>query len=314
MVLFFKSETGNILAVNATKNVPADDIKKLEWLFGNASQIEAQTIDGYFVGPRREMITPWSTNAVEITQNMGLTGILRIEEYFPVKDDKASFDPMLQVLYKGLDQSIFTIDKQPDPIVYIDDIHVYNEKEGLALSAPEMEYLDGLAKRLGRKLTDSEVFGFSQVNSEHCRHKIFGGTFIIDGEEKELSLFKLIKRTSETNPNYIVSAYKDNVAFLEGPKAMQFAPQCGDKPSIFETKDIDTVLALKAETHNFPTTVEPFNGAATGTGGEIRDRLAGGTGSLPMAGTAVYMTSYSRLAEDRPWEKGMSAREWLYQT
>ncbi|MCQ2230170.1 MAG: phosphoribosylformylglycinamidine synthase [Bacteroidales bacterium] len=314
MVLFFKSETGNILAVNATKNVPAEDIKKLEWLFGNANQIEAQSIDGYFVGPRREMITPWSTNAVEITQNMGLTGILRIEEYFPVKDDKATFDPMLQVLYKGLDQSIFTIDKQPDPIVYIDDIHVYNEKEGLALSAPEMEYLDGLAKRLGRKLTDSEVFGFSQVNSEHCRHKIFGGTFIIDGEEKELSLFKLIKRTSETNPNYIVSAYKDNVAFLEGPKAMQFAPQCGDKPSLFETKDIDTVLALKAETHNFPTTVEPFNGAATGTGGEIRDRLAGGTGSLPMAGTAVYMTSYSRLAEDRPWEKGMSAREWLYQT
>lgn len=314
MVLFFKSETGNVLAVNATANVPAADIKKLEWLFGNAQQLDAQKIDGYFVGPRREMITPWSTNAVEITQNMGLSGILRIEEYFPVKDEKATFDPMLQVLYKGLDQSIFTIDKQPDPIVYIDDIRIYNEKEGLALSEPEMDYLDKLAKRLGRKLTDSEVFGFSQVNSEHCRHKIFGGTFVIDGEEKELSLFKLIKRTSETNPNYIVSAYKDNVAFLEGPVAMQFAPQCGDKPSLFETKDIDTVLSLKAETHNFPTTVEPFNGAATGTGGEIRDRLAGGTGSLPMAGTAVYMTSYSRLAEDRPWEKGMSAREWLYQT
>ena len=314
MVLFFKSEIGNVLAVNATANVPAADIKKLEWLFGNAQQLDAQKIDGYFVGPRREMITPWSTNAVEITQNMSLSGILRIEEYFPVKDEKATFDPMLQVLYKGLDQSIFTIDKQPDPIVYIDDIRIYNEKEGLALSEPEMDYLDKLAQRLGRKLTDSEVFGFSQVNSEHCRHKIFGGTFVIDGEEKELSLFKLIKRTSETNPNYIVSAYKDNVAFLEGPVAMQFAPQCGDKPSLFETKDIDTVLSLKAETHNFPTTVEPFNGAATGTGGEIRDRLAGGTGSLPMAGTAVYMTSYSRLAEDRPWEKGMSAREWLYQT
>lgn len=314
MVLFFKSETGNVLAVNATANVPASDISKLEWLFGNAKQIEAQQISGYFVGPRREMITPWSTNAVEITQNMGLVGILRIEEYFPVKDEHATFDPMLQVLYKGLDQSIFTIDKQPDPIVYIDDIRIYNEKEGLALSEPEMDYLDGLAKRLGRKLTDSEVFGFSQVNSEHCRHKIFGGTFVIDGEEKELSLFKLIKRTSETNPNYIVSAYKDNVAFLEGPTVMQFAPQCGDKPSLFETKDIDTVISLKAETHNFPTTVEPFNGAATGTGGEIRDRLAGGTGSLPMAGTAVYMTSYSRLAEDRPWEKGMSARDWLYQT
>lgn len=314
MVLFFKGEAGHVLAVQANNSLNADDIKKLEWLFSEAKQIEAQTINGFFVGPRREMITPWSTNAVEISQNMGLTGIGRIEEYFEVNDDKATFDPMLQVLYKGLDQTIFTIDKKPDPIVHIDDIRTYNEKEGLALSEIEIEYLDGLSKRLGRPLTDSEVFGFSQVNSEHCRHKIFGGIFIIDGEEKELSLFKLIKRTSETNPNFLVSAYKDNVAFLEGPTAMQFAPQRGDVPSLFETKDIDTVLSLKAETHNFPTTVEPFNGAATGTGGEIRDRLAGGTGSLPMAGTAVYMTSYSRLAEDRPWESGMSVREWLYQT
>ena len=314
MVLFFKGESGHVLAVQAQSAVSAADIRKLEWLFSEAKQIETQTVNGYFVGPRREMITPWSTNAVEISQNMGIEGIGRIEEYFEVDNDKATFDPMLQVLYKGLDQSIFTIDKKPDPIVHIDDIKVYNEKEGLALSPIEIEYLEGLSKKLGRPLTDSEVFGFSQVNSEHCRHKIFGGVFVIDGEEKELSLFKLIKRTSETNPNYLVSAYKDNVAFLEGPTAMQFAPQCGDKPSLFETKDIDTVLSLKAETHNFPTTVEPFNGAATGTGGEIRDRLAGGTGSLPMAGTAVYMTSYSRLAEDRPWEKGMSVREWLYQT
>lgn len=314
MVLFFKGESAQILAVQATKEMTAEDIKKLEWLFSGATQIESEKIDGFYVGPRKEMITPWSTNAVEITQNMGLEGILRIEEYFEVKSENAQFDPMLQVLYKGLDQTIFTIDKQPDAIVHIDDIRAYNEKEGLALSEIEIEYLEGLSKRLGRSLTDSEVFGFSQVNSEHCRHKIFGGIFVIDGEEKELSLFKLIKRTSETNPNYLVSAYKDNVAFIEGPIAMQFAPERGDEPSDYEAKDIDTVLSLKAETHNFPTTVEPFNGAATGSGGEIRDRLAGGTGSLPMAGTAVYMTSYSRLAEDRPWENGMSVREWLYQT
>ncbi len=314
MVLFFKGEVGHVIAVSTTQKPNDEDIKKLQWLFSDAAYDASATLAGYFVGPRREMITPWSTNAVEISQNMGLTGIARIEEYFAVKDDKAEFDPMLQVLYKGLDQSIFTIDKQPDPIVYIDDMKEYNLKEGLALNPDEIAYLEGLAKRLGRKLTDSEVFGFSQVNSEHCRHKIFNGIFKIDGEEKELSLFKLIRRTSDTNPNYLVSAYKDNVAFLEGPVAMQFAPQRGDVPSLFETKDIDTVLSLKAETHNFPTTVEPFNGAATGTGGEIRDRLAGGTGSLPMAGTAVYMTSYSRLAEDRPWENGMSVREWLYQT
>ncbi|MFW2376305.1 MAG: phosphoribosylformylglycinamidine synthase, partial [Cellulophaga baltica] len=161
---------------------------------------------------------------------------------------------------------------------------------------------------------DSEVFGFSQVNSEHCRHKIFNGTFVIDGKEKPSSLFKLIKKTSKENPGTIVSAYKDNVAFVSGPKVVQFAPKSADKPDFYEEKDFDSVISLKAETHNFPTTVEPFNGAATGAGGEIRDRLAGGKGSLPLAGTAVYMTAYSRLEENRPWEKGMPEREWLYQT
>ena len=126
---------------------------------------------------------------------------------------------------------------------------------------------------MGRKLTDSEVFGFSQVNSEHCRHKIFNGTFIIDGEEKPLSLFKLIKKTSEEHPNGIVSAYKDNVAFIKGPKVVQFAPKSPDKADFYTETNFESVISLKAETHNFPTTVEPFNGAATGSGGEIRDRL-----------------------------------------
>lgn len=303
-----------MLAVETASALNDSDVRKLTWLFSGAERVDAQSLPGFFVGTRRETITPWSTNAVEITQNMGLTGISRIEEFFAVDSEKATFDPMLQNLYKGLDQNIFTIDKKPDPIVYITDFKAYNKKEGLALSEPEIAYLEGLSKRLGRPLTDSEVFGFSQVNSEHCRHKIFNGTFVIDGQAKELSLFKLIRKTSEVNPGYLVSAYKDNVAFIEGPVAMQFAPERGDVPSEFEAKDIDTVLSLKAETHNFPTTVEPFNGAATGSGGEIRDRMGGGTGSLPMAGTAVYMTSYSRLADDRPWEKNISARDWLYQT
>ncbi|MCU4166175.1 phosphoribosylformylglycinamidine synthase [Carboxylicivirga caseinilyticus] len=314
MVLFFKGNNKKILAVGTQSDLLAEDIKKLEWLFSGAKLSESKTLEGFFVGPRKEMITPWSTNAVEITQNMGISGILRIEEFFEVDSDKAEFDPMLQVLYKGLAQEIFTIDKESDPIVEIEDVAAYNKAEGLALSDDEVGYLDGLAKKLGRKLTDSEVFGFSQVNSEHCRHKIFNGTFIIDGEEKPSSLFKLIKRTSEENPNYLVSAYKDNVAFIEGPKAIQFAPETQDKPDFFQTKEIDTVLSLKAETHNFPTTVEPFNGAATGSGGEIRDRLGGGKASLPLAGTAVYMTSYSRSEEGRAWEQATEARPWLYQT
>ena len=213
-----------------------------------------------------------------------------------------------------MNQEIFTISKKPDPIVYIEDLEVYNQQEGLALSQEEIAYLNEVSQKLGRKLTDSEVFGFSQVNSEHCRHKIFGGVFIIDGEEKESSLFNLIKKTSAENPNKLVSAYKDNVAFNEGPTVEQFAPLSGDKPDFFAVKDIKTVISLKAETHNFPTTVEPFNGAATGTGGEIRDRLGGGKASLPIAGTAVYMTSYPRTEGAREWEKILDPRPWLYQT
>ena len=313
MIQFFQSSDKSVLAVETSHTFSKNDIEKLIWLFSGATPVEADVVKGRFVGPRREMITPWSTNAVEITQNMGLEGISRIEEYVPLSPEKGH-DPMLQHVYENLDQQLFTIDRKPDPIVYIDDIAAYNEQEGLALSADEVGYLNEVSKKLKRKLTDSEVFGFSQVNSEHCRHKIFGGTFIIDGEEKEHSLFALIKKTSAENPNKLVSAYKDNVAFNAGPTVEQFAPLSADKPDYFSIKKIDTVLSLKAETHNFPTTVEPFNGAATGTGGEIRDRLGGGKASLPIAGTAVYMTSYPRTEENRSWENILDPRRWLYQS
>lgn len=313
MIQFFQSSDKSVLAVETSHTFSKNDIEKLIWLFSGATPVEADVVKGRFVGPRREMITPWSTNAVEITQNMGLEGISRIEEYVPLSPEKGH-DPMLQHVYDNLDQQLFTIDRKPDPIVYIDDIAAYNEQEGLALSADEVGYLNEVSKKLKRKLTDSEVFGFSQVNSEHCRHKIFGGTFIIDGEEKEHSLFALIKKTSAENPNKLVSAYKDNVAFNAGPTVEQFAPLSADKPDYFSIKKIDTVLSLKAETHNFPTTVEPFNGAATGTGGEIRDRLGGGKASLPIAGTAVYMTSYPRTEENRSWENILDPRRWLYQS
>ena len=314
MILFFQSPTKTVLAVEAAHAFSPEDVQKLVWLFSEAAPLQSETLDGWYVGPRREMITPWSTNAVEITQNMGLSGISRIEEYFPVSSGEADHDPMLQRIYNGLNQDIFTISKQPDPIVYIEDIAAYNKKEGLALSDEEVSYLNEVSQKLERKLTDSEVYGFAQVNSEHCRHKIFGGTFVIDGEEKESTLFKLIKKTSQENPNRIVSAYKDNCAFIDGPQAVQFAPHTHDKPDVYETREIDTVISLKAETHNFPTTVEPFNGAATGSGGEIRDRIAGGQAALPLAGTAVYMTSYPRLDASRIWEQHIDPRKWLYQT
>ena len=314
MAIVFYQKDVTVYAVHYKTSENPLDVSKLEWLFSGAKKVGSSQLEGFFIGPRREMITPWSTNAVEITQNMGIGGILRIEEFTKTESEKTPFDPMLQAFYKGLDQHIFTIDKQPDPVIYIENIREYNKQEGLALNEDEIAYLEGLAQKLGRSLTDSEVFGFSQVNSEHCRHKIFNGTFIIDGEEKESSLFKLIKKTSQENPNRIVSAYKDNCAFIDGPVAVQFAPHTHDKPDFFETKEIETVISLKAETHNFPTTVEPFNGAATGTGGEIRDRIAGGLAALPLAGTAVYMTSYPRLDAGRPWEQKIDPRKWLYQT
>jgi len=314
MLLFFKGQVNQYYVVDSNNDLQNDDVEKLVWLFGEAEKVEAQKIEGVFIGPRREMITPWSTNAVEITQNMGIDGILRIEEFFLAGNESENFDPMLQAMYKGLNQKTYTIEHDPEPIINIKNITEYNKVEGLALNEDEVGYLESLAKKLGRELTDSEVFGFSQVNSEHCRHKIFNGTFVIDGKEMPESLFKMIRNTAAENPNKIVSAYKDNVSFVEGPEIEQFAPHSHDKADFFETKEIKSVISLKAETHNFPTTVEPFNGAATGAGGEIRDRLAGGKGSLPLAGTAVYMTSYSRLSKDRQWEEGMEERKWLYQT
>ncbi len=321
MIYFFKTPSQSIIATETKQELSNEEQNKLEWLYGNAQLVEAESLEGFYIGPRREMVTPWSTNAVEITQNMNMSGIVRIEEYFPVDNEEAEHDPMLQRMYKGLDQRIFTVNHTPEPIRQVTNLEEYNEQEGLALSPEEIEYLHEIERQIGRPLTDSEVFGFAQINSEHCRHKIFGGTFIIDGVEKESSLFAMIKRTTQENPNKILSAYKDNVAFAQGPVVEQFAPHDQSTSDYFEIKDVESVISLKAETHNFPTTVEPFNGAATGTGGEIRDRMGGGVGSWPIAGTAVYMTAYPRLKgdngediEERDWEDILPVRQWLYQS
>lgn len=314
MLLFFQYPTSKkVIALACNTSLSTSDIDKLQWLFDGATLVEENTLTSYFIGPRAEMLTPWSTNAVEITQNMGIEGITRIEEYTPAKKDD-SYDPMLQSKYHGITQDLFHIGSSPQSIKHIVDIAAYNEQEGLALSHEEIQYLNELSFKIDRKLTDSELYGFAQVNSEHCRHKIFNGTFIIDGKQMPDSLFAMIKKTSKLHPNKLVSAYKDNVAFVKGPKVEQFAPQRQDTADFFGTEPFDSIISIKAETHNFPTTVEPFNGASTGTGGEIRDRMAGGKGSMPVAGTAVYMTAYPRSEMGRSWEQGMAERPWLYQT
>ena len=314
MILFFKTPKETVIATEINHQSNQDEIDELCWLYGDAKKLDDEKLEGFYVGPRREMITPWSTNAVEITQNMSLSGILRIEEYFPVSSENAEHDPMLQRMYTCLDQTIFTVNHEPEPIKHVENLEEFNEKEGLALSKEEMEYLHKIEKENNRPLTDSEIFGFAQINSEHCRHKIFGGVFVIDGKEMESSLFAMIKNTTKENPGNILSAYKDNVAFAQGPVIEQFAPADQSTSDYFRVKDIESVISLKAETHNFPTTVEPFNGAATGTGGEIRDRMGGGVGSWPIAGTAVYMTAYPRLDGGREWEDILPVRQWLYQT
>lgn len=322
MIYFFENHQQTLYAVSKP-SLCAEDIEKLNWLF-DGELLTANNgkpmleIANKYIGPRSGMVTPWSTNAVEIALNMGLQEVVRIEEYTPYKSGQ-EFDRMLYQVYEKLHQYLFNISGKPEDVKEIDDIAAYNQEEGLALSDDEILYLENLSIKIERKLTDSEVFGFSQVNSEHCRHKIFNGEYIIDGIKKPLSLFKLIKKTTETHSNTVISAYKDNVAFLQGPVVTQFAPKSAEQPDIYQETPFESVLSLKAETHNFPTTVEPFNGAATGSGGEIRDRLAGGQGSLPLAGTAIYMTAYPRLEKQgnknpRNWEESFPERKWLYQT
>ena len=312
MIEFFGNKKKKVYVVQSTSKLQTFDLDKLYWLFNNESKIEVSEIKGSFYGPRSSMVSPWSTNAVEITRIMGIEKILRIEEFFSFHSSK-SFDPMLFTKYAKLDQNIFENSIAPEKIKEINDINLFNIEEGLALSVEEIEYLEGLSNKLKRKLTDSEVFGFSQVNSEHCRHKIFNGQFSIDNKVKKLSLFEMIKKTSRINPNSIISAYKDNVAFIEGPEIEQFAPLKGNLPSEYVKKSFKSVISIKAETHNFPTTVEAFNGSATGSGGEIRDRLAGGRGSLPLSGSAVYMTSYTGLQHKNLFNS-IFKRKWLYQS
>ena len=314
MLYFFGDPNSTLYVLQKAGELSELDREKLLWLFDGMPLLNATHIEGAFIGPRASMITPWSTNATEIMANMGIAEVKRIER-FTVSQADQSFDPMLFQRYDGLNAEIFELNTSVAAALSITDISAYNKQEGLALSEDEVAYLEGLSAKLNRPLTDSEVFGFSQVNSEHCRHKIFNGIFEIDKKAMPESLFGLIRKTSATNPNGIVSAYKDNVAFLEGPKITQFAPKTPHKASYYCETVHQSVISLKAETHNFPTTVEPFNGAATGSGGEIRDRLAGGIGSIPLVGTAVYMTSYPRhKATQSAYESANDARDWLYQT
>jgi phosphoribosylformylglycinamidine synthase len=165
MIHFFVNPLNTVYAVQTQNDLSTEDISKLNWLFGNSKKLDDLTLDNYYVGPRAAMVTPWSTNAVEITQNMGIEGIIRIEEYQQVDAEFSEFDPMISQKFSALTQDMFTINITPEPILEIDDIDAYNKSEGLALSAEEVDYLNQLSEKIGRKLTDSEVFAFYQSNA-----------------------------------------------------------------------------------------------------------------------------------------------------
>ena len=315
----FLTSESSVYLVLCTKCLSGEDLGKLSWLL-RAEPYGGESLDGEgkeegkgeeFLGPRVSLVSPWSTNAVEICQNVGISSVCRIERFRRVEKGFCDFDPMLETIFGGLRHGMLEKELVREEGFAVESIRDFNREQALSLSEGEIAFLEEKELELGRKFTDCEVFSFSQINSEHCRHKIFNGQFSIDGKTQEKSLFRLIKDTTAHSGEGVVSAYSDNVAFFKGPPIQSFSPKSAELASNFSISNADTVLSLKAETHNFPTTVEAFYGASTGSGGEIRDRLAGGCGSLPLVGSAVYMTSYPELAAST---RGIEGREWKYQT
>ncbi|MBR1612188.1 MAG: phosphoribosylformylglycinamidine synthase [Succinivibrio sp.] len=277
----------------------------------------------FFVIPRVGTISPWASKATDIAKNCGLCKILRIERgvaYYIAKEGgvfteeekkvvaSLIHDRMMENVLPSLEAGAALFEKQsPKPFTTValttggmDALKKANVELGLALSEPEMEYLMESFKGIGRDPTDIELYMFAQMNSEHCRHKVFGAKWKIDGQDKENSLFDMIKNTYKSTPDYVLSAYKDNAAVMEGSKAGRFFPNENHEWSFHEE---DMPILMKVETHNHPTAISPFPGAATGSGGEIRDEGATGVGSKPKAGICGFSVSNLRLpGAVQPWE------------
>ena len=275
-----------------------------------------------WVVPRLGTLSPWSTKATEILQGCGID-VKRVERGMAFAVDKPPMpgstqwqklaallhDPMTQSVLGSLDEAgalfragppapLERVDLGSDPALALNDANV---RLGLALAADEIEYLIARYAELGRDPTDVELMMFAQANSEHCRHKVFNASWTIDGKPQDRSLFSMIKNTHQVSPAHTLSAYKDNAAVIEGNSASRFFP--GDDGR-FTAKNEAVPYAIKVETHNHPTAIAPYPGAATGAGGEIRDEGATGRGAKPKAGLVGYTTSYLRIPDwPRPWEK-----------
>ncbi|MFZ1827172.1 MAG: phosphoribosylformylglycinamidine synthase [Candidatus Competibacteraceae bacterium] len=278
----------------------------------------------FLVIPRPGTISPWSSKATDIAHHCGLQRIRRIErgvayyldaERSLTDGELSALKPLLHdrmteaVLEPGDDPAVLFAQAQPAPLMTVNLLEggrealvVANRELGLALSDDEIDYLLESFNRLARNPTDVELMMFAQANSEHCRHKIFNADWLVDGVPQERSLFAMIRYTHERHPADVLSAYSDNAAVMTGFPAGRFFPDPSDGEYRYHPEEVQ--ILMKVETHNHPTAISPFSGAATGSGGEIRDEGATGRGAKPKAGLCGFSVSHLRIPDFiQPWEK-----------
>lgn len=310
---------------DAKEDLSSEEVSVLEKLLTYGPKDVESKDEGelFMVIPRIGTISPWASKATDIAKNCGLAKIRRIERgiAYYIKKDGGKFtaserqsvsalihDRMMENVLSSMEEAAALFERQtPAPFKTValttegmDAIRKANVELGLALSEPEMEYLMDSFKDLGRDPTDIELYMFGQMNSEHCRHKVFNADWTIDGVHQEKSLFKMVRNSNEQHPDYVLSAYKDNAAVMEGSKAGRFF---AGPDHIYSYHEEDMPILMKVETHNHPTAISPFPGAATGSGGEIRDEGATGIGSKPKAGICGFTVSNLRIpGAVQPWE------------
>jgi len=309
--------------VEIDKALETEETAMLERLLSYGYAEPSNKVQGqhFLVVPRPGTISPWSSKATEIAERCGLTSVLRLEraiEYIVASDNLSpeSKNAVEHLIHDRMTQSIFEneegldlfVHHDPKPLLTVsiieqgrDALVSANKELGLALSNDEIDYLTESFTDLGRNPSDVELMMFAQANSEHCRHKIFNASWTIDGEEQAKSLFGMIRNTADKNPEGILSAYSDNASVAEGSKADVFIrnPQTGEYAYVEE----DAHLLMKVETHNHPTAISPHPGAATGSGGEIRDEGATGRGSATKAGLTGFSVSHLKIPGfEQPWE------------
>ncbi len=311
------------LVDNQTLTTEQDIVLQRALAYGPKSSQVSSSDQSVLVVPRLGTISPWSSKATDILHNCGLSSVSRVErgvEYF-IHSSKAlsleELDLLSTILHDRMTESVLPalsdaismfLHAEPAPMTSVDVLGggrsalvEANQTLGLALAEDEIDYLVESFIELGRNPIDIELMMFAQANSEHCRHKIFNASWTIDGEEQERSLFKMIKNTHEHNPEGTLSAYKDNAAVMEGHFGGRFYPSPDNCEYDFNQEHID--ILMKVETHNHPTAISPFSGAATGSGGEIRDEGATGIGSKPKAGLSGYTVSDLKIPNFvQPWE------------